>query len=249
LYRYELPFCYSFVSFGSPPLFFSPLFRCHSSNDTQTNRDLKPENCLLDSSGHIILTDFGLSKIFQKGPKTTKTFCGTPDYLAPEILLGEEYGFGIDWWSFGILIFEMLSGYVSPTSSFQRIQLGPTTLLSLRFSHHFMTKTTKKCTERSCTRKSNFPPIFLKMPSNSFLRFFFPSLFHFSCLLTYFLFPQLLDRRPKTRLGNRFGGANEVKFQPFFRSIDFEKLFRREIKAPWRPSKVLLLVNFKTVPL
>jgi len=78
-----------------------------------TISDLKPENCLLDPEGHIVLTDFGLSKMFRTDTKTsTKTFCGTPEYIAPEILRGEGYSFAVDWWSLGILIYEMIAGVV-----------------------------------------------------------------------------------------------------------------------------------------
>lgn len=72
-------------------------------------RDLKPENILLTSDGHIILTDFGLSKWLDRDA-TTQTFCGTAEYLAPEVLLGEPYSFGIDHWSFGTILYEMLAG-------------------------------------------------------------------------------------------------------------------------------------------
>lgn len=76
-------------------------------------RDLKPENILLDEAGHIRLTDFGLAKggITGSGAQGgTKTFCGTPEYLAPEILENKGHGKAVDWWALGTLLFEMLTG-------------------------------------------------------------------------------------------------------------------------------------------
>ena len=76
-------------------------------------RDLKPENLLIDTEGHIRITDFGLSKDNVTGAGAeggTKTFCGTPEYLAPEILENRGHGKAVDWWSFGTLLYEMMCG-------------------------------------------------------------------------------------------------------------------------------------------
>jgi protein kinase A len=70
-------------------------------------RDLKPENILIDKTGYLKLTDFGFAKYCEG---RTYTLCGTPEYLAPEILLNKGHGKPVDWWTFGVLLYEMNAG-------------------------------------------------------------------------------------------------------------------------------------------
>jgi len=75
-------------------------------------RDVKPENILIDAKGHVRLTDFGLSKGgLIEHDNLTESFCGTTEYLAPEIIKDKHYGYSVDWYSLGVVLFEMLAGF------------------------------------------------------------------------------------------------------------------------------------------
>jgi serum/glucocorticoid-regulated kinase 2 len=78
--------------------------------DAATHNPTQPENILLDYTGHIALCDFGLCKLNMSDGNKTNTFCGTPEYLAPEVLLNAGYTKSVDWWTLGILLYEMIVG-------------------------------------------------------------------------------------------------------------------------------------------
>jgi len=92
-------------------------------------RDLKPENCLINVDGYLKITDFGFAKRLTRKPFKTYTLCGTPEYIAPEILRNQGHSFGVDWWALGILLYEILEGeppFVdnNPMLIYQKIMKG-----------------------------------------------------------------------------------------------------------------------------
>ncbi|XP_013927113.1 PREDICTED: ribosomal protein S6 kinase alpha-3 isoform X2 [Thamnophis sirtalis] len=156
-------------------------------------RDLKPENILLDEEGHIKLTDFGLSKESIDHEKKAYSFCGTVEYMAPEVVNRRGHTQSADWWSFGVLMFEMLTG----TLPFQGKDRKETMTMILK-------------------AKLGMPQ-FLSPEAQSLLR-------------------MLFKRNPANRLGAGPDGVEEIKRHPFFTTIDWNKLYRREINPPFKPA-------------
>lgn len=152
-------------------------------------RDLKPENILLDTEGHISLTDFGLSKQpLEKEKSMAYSFCGTVEYMAPEIVNKRGHSFAADWWSFGVLMFEMLTG----TLPFQGAN-----------SKETMTQILKS----KLGMPNNISP-----EAQSLLRLLF-------------------KRVPKNRIGSA-----EIKSHVFFATIDWDALYKKEIRPPFKPA-------------
>merc|ERR1711966_84067 len=154
-------------------------------------RDLKPENILIDHLGYCVLVDLGFAKIVVD---KTYTLCGTPEYLAPEIIMSKGHDKAVDYWSFGVLLYEMLVGQ-SP------FYLYGTDQVSL-FKRIVMVKYT-------C-------PSYVSDDAKDVIS-------------------KLLTRRQAARYGNLSRGYLDVKEHPWFKSLDFNKLLKRKLKAPWKP--------------
>uniref|UniRef100_A0A6I8S6V4 Ribosomal protein S6 kinase n=1 Tax=Xenopus tropicalis TaxID=8364 RepID=A0A6I8S6V4_XENTR len=156
-------------------------------------RDLKPENILLDEEGHIKLTDFGLSKEAIDHEKKAYSFCGTVEYMAPEVVNRQGHSHSADWWSYGVLMFEMLTG-----------------------SLPFQGKDRKETMTLILKAKLGMPQ-FLSNEAQGLLR-------------------SLFKRNPTNRLGSGVEGAEEIKRHPFFSTIDWNKLYRRDMSPPFKPA-------------
>uniref|UniRef100_A0A1I7RQA5 non-specific serine/threonine protein kinase n=1 Tax=Bursaphelenchus xylophilus TaxID=6326 RepID=A0A1I7RQA5_BURXY len=150
-------------------------------------RDLKPENILLDASGHVKLTDFGLCKEAIEGDQKTHTFCGTIEYMAPEVLIRCGHGRAVDWWSLGALTFDMLTG-------------GPP----------FTADNRKKTIDKILKARLTLPP-YLSPEARDLVK-------------------RLLRRNAETRLGASADDAKEIKAHPFFRHLDWQMVYRREVR-------------------
>ncbi|XP_058442953.1 titin-like isoform X2 [Malaya genurostris] len=102
-------------------------------------RDLKLDNVLLDYDGHVRIADFGMCKLEIYLDRLADSFCGTPDYMAPEIIKGQKYNQAVDWWSFGVLVYEMLVGQ-SPFSGCDEDELFWSICNEIPWFPHFLSK-------------------------------------------------------------------------------------------------------------
>lgn len=179
-------------------------------------RDLKPENLLLGSDGHIKLTDFGLAKQFEVKSKIhladskqskvssfakdgardrTFTCCGTPEYMSPEILTEDGHAFSSDWWALGIVLYELACG-TPPFSSKDIDQV---------------------------TEDILYEDVIMKDYFSSDLKS---------------LISSLTNKDPQLRIGDpKKGGANQVKRHPFFKKLDWDEVYHKMLKPPIVPEK------------
>ncbi|XP_055907003.1 atypical protein kinase C isoform X4 [Eupeodes corollae] len=165
-------------------------------------RDLKLDNVLLDHEGHIKLTDYGMCKEGIRPGDTTSTFCGTPNYIAPEILRGEDYGFSVDWWALGVLLYEMLAGR-SP--------------FDIAGASENPDQNTEDYLFQVILEKTIRIPRSLSVKAASVLKGF-------------------LNKNPADRLGcHRESAFMDIVNHPFFKSIDWEMLERKQVSPPFKP--------------
>jgi len=193
-------------------------------------RDLKPENIVVHETGHIMLTDFDLSKaavsqarvvnkiysgnaaVVAEPEIVTNSFVGTEEYLAPEVIQGTGHNATVDWWTFGILMYEMLYGSTPFRGSTRDATFSSINKAKIQFPQHRRGNISKECKD------------LLKM---------------------------LLNRDPKKRLGSS-GGAEDIKDHPFFKGVKWQLIRNQtppiipQLKHPldtsyFRPVKDLLL--------
>jgi serine/threonine protein kinase len=164
----------------------------HLHDNNILYRDLKPENVLLDYDGHIKLTDFGLSALNFTKNSVSNIFCGSPEYMPPEMIQKQNYNRMIDYYAIGALLYEMIAG-IPPFYSRRRKELF----------YNIVKKEVKFFKEFSNPARD--------------------------------LIYKLLRKNYKKRLGFTNGMA-EVKNHPFFKDLDWRRLYRKQIHPPYKPS-------------
>uniref|UniRef100_A0AAY4B8N2 protein kinase C n=1 Tax=Denticeps clupeoides TaxID=299321 RepID=A0AAY4B8N2_9TELE len=156
-------------------------------------RDLKLDNLLLDTEGYVKIADFGLCKEGMGFGDRTSTFCGTPEFLAPEVLTDTSYTRAVDWWGLGVLVYEMLVGESPFPGDDEEEVFDSIVNDEVRY------------------------PRFLSTEAIGLMR-------------------RLLRRNPERRLGSGERDAEDVKKQPFFRTMDWESLLQRKLPPPFVPA-------------
>lgn len=191
-------------------------------------RDLKLENVLMDSQGHIALTDFGLSKQNIDSTGGATTFCGTAEYIAPELLKGQRYGAAVDWWSFGILLYEMMAGRTPFYDKNRKLMFYKIINTAPQVQQVADVASFVVCLTL-CVLCVQFPP-------------------HFSPEACTVL-RALLNINPESRLGSIEGGngAQDIIMSDFFRVISFDDLLEKRIEPPFTP-EVQNEIDTKYVP-
>ncbi|KAF9624703.1 hypothetical protein IFM89_012996 [Coptis chinensis] len=199
----------------------------HLHQNGIVHRDLKPENILMDTDGHVMLTDFGLAKEIDESSRSN-SMCGTTEYMAPEILLSKGHNKDADWWSVGILLYEMLTGQVLTIGDSVEIEVmnlwgavltlgsvGWYLLANVQRLPPFTHENRQKLQQRIIKEKVKLPP-FLSSEAHSLLK-------------------GLLQKEPSRRLGSGLGGGDEIKCHKWFKPINWKKLEARELQPKFKP--------------
>ena len=169
----------------------------------------------MDYDGYVSLADFGLAKFLQPKDQTF-SFCGTAEYLAPEILDMRGHGFGVDWWTLGILLYEMATGRPPFLNKSHHklgilIRTGRIVFPDPEKHQIYMSEELKDCILRVSHQ---------------------PLISHLTLTRSFSL--QLLDRNQQTRLGAT-NGVDDVKCHPFFADVNWDALYNRQIEAEYKP--------------